>query len=64
MKKVFASLAIVALAFCFVSCKKSCTCVTTENGETVQTVSVEGANCASMNVTQTMDDVVVKTECN
>ena len=64
MKKVFASLAIVALAFCFVSCKKTCTCVTTQNGATVQTVEQQATNCADLNVTQTVGPMTQETKCN
>ncbi len=64
MKKVLTVVAIVALVACLGGCKKKCNCVTTMNGEVVQTVEVEATNCAKMNVTQTMGDMVQETKCN
>ena len=64
MKKVLAAIAIVAVAACFVSCKKTCTCVTTQNGVTVQTVEQQATNCADLNVTQTVGSMTQETKCN
>ena len=64
MKKVLAAIAIVAVAACFVSCKKTCTCVTTQTGATVQTVEQQATNCADLNVTQTVGPMTQETKCN
>lgn len=64
MKKVLAIVAVVAAVVCFASCKKTCTCVTTQNGVTVMTVEQQASNCSELNVTQTVGGFVQETKCN
>lgn len=51
MKKVFLSLAAIALVACLSSCKKTCNCTTYSGGQTVQTQEVDmpsSGKCADM----------------
>ena len=64
MKKVLAAIAIVAVAACFVSCKKTCTCITTVNGVQTNKTETQATNCSDMNSTSNTVGVVTKTECN
>ena len=64
MKKVLAAIAIVAVAACFVSCKKTCTCVTTVGGVQTSTTETQATKCSDMNSTSNTVGVVTKTECN
>lgn len=63
MKKVLTVIAIVAVVACLGSCKKKCNCVTTMNGEVIQTVQMEATNCSKLNITQTMEGMVQETKC-
>ena len=63
MKKVFLFLAVVAAVASMSSCKKDCTCVTTMNGEVIQTVTMQAAKCSDLNVTQTMGDIIQEVKC-
>lgn len=64
MKKVLAVVALVAAVACFTSCKKTCTCVTTQNGVTVQTVEQQATKCSDLNITQTVAGFTQETKCN
>ena len=64
MKKVLTVVAIIAMVVCLGSCKKKCNCVTTMNGEVVQTVTMEATNCSKLNVSQTVGGMVQETKCN
>ena len=64
MKKVLTVVAVIAMVACLGSCKKKCNCVTTMNGEVVQTTTMEATNCAKLNVTQNMGGMTQEVKCN
>ena len=64
MKKVLIVVAVIAMVACLGSCKKKCNCVTTMNGEVVQTTTMEATNCAKLNVTQNMGGMTQEVKCN
>ena len=64
MKKVLTVVAIVAMVACMASCKKKCNCVTTMNGEVVQTATMEATNCAKLNVSQNVGGMVQEMKCD
>jgi hypothetical protein len=68
MKKVISILAVATLCVAlFGSCKKTCTCVTTENGTEVSRteMNLTGAQqCADLESTATSDGVTIKMVCN
>ena len=64
MKKVLTVVAVIALVACLGSCKKKCNCVTTMNGQVVQTTTVESSNCAKLNVSQNVGGMVQEMKCD
>lgn len=64
MKKVLTVVAIVAVLACLGGCKKKCNCVTTMNGQVVQTTTVESTNCAKLNVSQNVGGMVQEMKCD
>ena len=64
MKKVLTVVAIVAVLACLGGCKKKCNCVTTMNGQVVQTTTVESSNCAKLNVSQNVGGMVQEMKCD
>lgn len=63
MKKMLVCLGAVAMIAIMASCQRECTCVTTMNGEVVQTVTMKAAKCADLNMTQTMEGMTQEVKC-
>lgn len=64
MKKVLFIVGVVII-FTASSCKKTCTCVTTQDGVEIQKVEMETkGKCDELNVTQTSGGMTIKTTCN
>ena len=64
MRKWIALLLAGSILLTLGGCKKKCNCVTTMNGQVVQTTTVESTNCAKLNVSQNVGGMVQEMKCD